>query len=177
MRAVILTAALILAAGARPAQPPEAALDLFLGFTDPKLCKESAAHARFLQSLIEGDANDGFRAGNPVVPNRLKPAFGVVEVKRHDGWWTIGIPVRGSLFGLPLVRIEHALPEGGDPGDVTYSFRAPVDRVERVLRARGFPARANAAVRLGPPDGYDFRMSLHPDPEDAKQSLFGCGYL
>lgn len=152
------------------------ALDSLLGFTDPATCATSEPHTRFLDAMVVGDANEGFRAGRLLVPGALLSAFGPIKVVRHDGWWTVGVAVRGTLFDLPVSRIDHALPEGGDPGDVTYEFAAPVERVEQVLRARGFPARAGKDVTLGPPDGYEHIMSLQAHPDDARLSQFGCGY-
>lgn len=157
-------------------RPDPIALDSLLAFSDPKLCEPTAAHFRFLRSMIGGDANVGFRAGKLVAPARLRAAFDRIKVKRHDGWWTIGVPVRGSLFGLPLAEIVHSLPEGGDAGDETYVFDVPVQRVESVLRARGFPAKSGEDVQLGPPDGMAHLMSLRSDPDDARRTVFTCGY-
>jgi len=144
---------------ARPVGAP--ALDALLGFADPALCRQS-------------DANEGFRAGHVLAPPGLRTAFGDVRVVKHDGWWEIGVPVAGTLFGLPVTRIFQALPEGGDPGGVTYAFVRPVAEVGRVLRDQGFPARAGEDVQLGPPDGYAHTLFLRRGT--ATTSLLSCGY-
>lgn len=183
IKAVAIPLAATLAGCAHPEPPavPGVAsssprLDELLAFADPRLCEPAPAHERFLAGMVAGDANTGFEAGRLLVPTDLKRAFGRIAVRRHDGWWTVGVPVRGTLFGLPLKEVVHALPEGGDPGDVSYIFVAPATLLEQVLRARGFPAKVGEDVQLGPPDGYKHYMTVRPDPDDKARSILSCGY-
>lgn len=165
-----------LAGCAHMEQRGSAGLDEFLAFADPALCEPAPEHARFLSSMIAGDANEGFRPGRLIVPPNLRSAFGPVEVRRHDGWWTIGVAVTGRLYGLPLKEIVHALPEGGDAGDISYVFAAPAPHVEHALHARRFPAEIGEDVSLGPPDGLQHIMSLTADPDNKDRSVLTCGY-
>lgn len=151
-------------------------LDDFLAFSNPAMCESAPEHTRFLRALFAGDANDGFRPGLVLAPEAIRGAFGPIEVKRHDSWWSVTVPASGTLFGLKLRQIAHALPEGGDPGDVTYSFEASLDDVARALRERGFPAKAGASVEMGPPDGYAYELSVTADPDRAGRTHFSCGY-
>ncbi|MES2755689.1 MAG: hypothetical protein V4659_13620 [Pseudomonadota bacterium] len=166
--------------GPRPAQlrpPLTAALDPLLGFSDPAHCRPDAGHARFLAGLIAGDADRGFKPGRVDAPASLAAAFGPVTARRADGYWVIGVATTGTLFGLPLGRIDHALPEGGDAGDVTYRFDVPVAVAAKALAARGFPVKAGAAVPIGVGEtDVEEVMSLLPDPDSPARSLFGCGY-
>ncbi len=151
-------------------------LDELLAFSNPSLCESAPPHSHFLGGMMRGDANEGFRAGHILVPTSFRRAFGRIKVVRHEYWWTVGVPVSGTLFGLKLTRIEQDLPQGGDPGGVTYSFDAPAAEVENALRAAGFPAKGGADVSLGPPEGYDHVMSLTADPSDPGRTHFRCGY-
>jgi len=175
-------AAFLLAGGlagcAHIEQPSEpGGLETFLIFSNPALCQPAPGHERLLSGMIAGDANVGFRRGRLLVPARLREAFGPIQVRKHDGWWTIGAAVTGQIYKLPLKRIVHALPEGGDAGDVSYVFAAPIVHVERLLRAHGFPAEIGKDVPLGPQDGAGFVMSLLPDPENKDHTILTCGSL
>ncbi len=175
---LLLVAALgLLAAGCAHRRPAPAAgpvaLDGLLGFADPARCKPTATHARFLADLVAPDGNGGFRAGKVDAPPELQRAFAPITVRRDQDYWVIGLGVTGTLYGLPLGRIDHALPVGGDPGDVTYRFDAPLATTASTLRTRGFPVEAGTSAPLA---GSDLVMTLVADPNDAKASLFGCGH-
>ena len=129
-----------------------------------------------LGAMVAGDANEGFRAGTVEVPASHASAFGPVYIQRHDGHTVIGVPVRGSLFGLPLVAIEQSLPEGGDPGETHYRFLAAPEAVARALGARGFPVKLGQSVTIGPPDGYEHFIELTADPSLTGHTLLSCGY-
>jgi hypothetical protein len=154
-----------------PAGP--VALDALLGFADPARCKPTPGHARFLADLVAPDGKGGFKAGKVDVPPALARAFAPISVRRDADYWVIGLAVSGTLYGLPLGRIDHALPVGGDPGDVTYRFDAPLAATAATLRTRGFPVKAGNSVPLA---GTDLTMTLVADPKNAKASLFGCGH-
>jgi hypothetical protein len=155
---------------------PPTDLDAFLSFTNPTICEAAPAHDRFIRAMVGGDANAGFRPGRLVVPDRLRSAFGSIRVEQHDGYWTIGLPVSGTMFGLPLRRIVQWSPEGGDPGGVAYHFNVPAEELAGALRARGFPAKVGEAVQLGPPDGYEYTLEVRPDPDQQGGALFSCDY-
>lgn len=173
----ILATLALLVGCTRPPATKGVSLDDVLAFSNPAMCESAPDHARLLSAMIAGDANSGFRPGRIVAPRAVRSAFGTIEVRRHDGFWTVGTPVRAMLFGLPLRRIDHALPEGGDPGDVSYSFEAPIADVERALRSRGFPVEAGKVIAVGPPDGYEFNVSLLRDPDDPRRAILSCGFL
>lgn len=169
--------ALLLAGCAHMTAPAAAQLDELLAFAEPATCEPAADHARLLAALVAGDANDGFRPGEVAAPPALVGAFGRVYARRHEGYWTVGAPVHGLLFGLPLIEIVHALPEGGDAGDVTYVFGAPVGSVEASLRRRGFPVRAGSDVPVGSVDAQQLGIGLRADPANPGRTLLTCGVL
>ncbi len=171
------SALLLVAACAHPiATRHQLALDELLQFTSPTMCELSAPHRHLLDGMIAGDANAGFSPGFIHAPKGMRRLFGPIEVRRHDSYWTVEASVEGTLFGIPLVAIIHSLPEGGDAGDVTYVFDAPIATVESALRARGFPARAGQEVELGSPDLQVPVMALLVDPKSRGRTLLSCYY-
>ncbi|MDQ3144278.1 MAG: hypothetical protein M3Q57_05295 [Pseudomonadota bacterium] len=152
------------------------ALDPLLAFSDPSRCEQSPVHARLLDEMVVGDANEGFRPGRIAAPQPFAQALGPIFIEKHDNFTVVGTPVRGTLFGLPLVRIEQAFPDGGDPGDISYTFETAVIALERELIARGFPAKAGQTVSMGPPDGYDHVIQLMSDPSYRGRAMFTCGF-
>lgn len=169
-------ALLVAGCGPRPATvrpPAPIALDALLGFSDPARCRVTADHARFLAAMVAGDGRGAVRAGRIDAPPALAAAFGPVTARRTDGYWVVGTSVSGTLYGLPLGRIDHALPEGGDAGDVTYRFDVPAAAAATTLRRRGFPVTAG---RSTPIDGGDLVMTLVANPRNPDFSLFGCGH-
>lgn len=173
--ALALAAALSACAHRPSAQTAGIALDELLAFSDPRLCQPSEAHARMLAGMVAGNANEGFRAGRIDASKSHSAAFGKIFVRRFQHYSVVGVPLSGTLFGLPILSIEQALPEGGDPGDVTYRFQAKVESTQRALRARGFPAEAGRAVQMGPPEGYEHVIELLADPKRSDQTLLNCG--
>ena len=153
-----------------------AALDPLLAFSDPSRCEQSLAHTRLLNEMVAGDAEEGFRPGRIVVAQPFGQAFGPIFVDRVGDFTVVGTPVSGTLFGLSLVSIEQAFPDGGDPGDVTYTFETTVTNLEGQLVARGFPAKAGQTVSMGPPDVYDHVIQVLPDPSNRGRAMFLCGY-
>ena len=109
-----------------------------------------------------------------MVPETLRDRFGPITVTRGQGMVEVRTRVRGSLWGLPLTTIIHDIPEGGDPGGLTFAFAAPVDAVERAARAHGLVARAGRDVAMGPPDALMHSIGLHPDEEGG--AALSCGY-
>ena len=178
-RGAILVAIAVLGGCAHTPAPRAAeklALDEVFAFSDATRCEPAPAHALLLQEMVAGDVDVGFRSGRIVAPKPLARAFGAIFVEPHDNYTVVGVPVSGTLFGLPLASIRHSLPEGGDPGDVSYTFDTPVTVLERVLRARGFPAEAGRAITMGPPDGYEHVIELGPDPRHPGRAIVSCGY-
>ena len=152
------------------------ALDESLAFAAPARCEPGPVLAKLLAAMVAGDANAGFRAGRVEVPPAHAGAFGPIYLQQHDGYTVIGVPVRGSLFGLPLVAIEQSLPEGGDSGQTHYRFKSDPKEAERVLAARGFPVKLGESVPIGPPDGQVHFIELLADPHHRGHALLTCGY-
>jgi hypothetical protein len=151
------------------------ALDGFLAFSDPKRCDLTGAHERFFRALWTGNPeNEDVRPGTVVAPKNVRRAFGPVTVRSEGDYRLVEVAVAGTMLDLPLARIIHALPVGGDPGDVIYTFAAPIGKVEEALRAAGFPAKANETVHLESDGAYDHVMYLIPDPKRAGHTIFGC---
>jgi hypothetical protein len=160
------------AASASMARPP---LDAFLAFANPRRCEQAPAHSKFLAAMVIGKGNFRLRPGQIRVPAKLRSAFGDIEMKRTKDWTKVRVPVRGTLFGLPLVEIEQDFPAGGDPPDVSYSFAAPTTVVERAAKRHGFLARAGHLVPLGAEGVYDISVYLASDPDHAGHSILTCG--
>ena len=152
------------------------ALDDVLAFADPARCEPGPAQTKLLAAMVGGDANDGFRAGRLDVPRPHSQAFGAISLERRDHYTVIALPLRGTLFGLPITSIEQSLPEGGDPGEVHYRFASAPETVERVFVSRGFPVKLGSAVQLGPPEVYEHVIELVPDPVRPGHALVTCGY-
>lgn len=150
-------------------------LDSLLGFSKPERCEITEAHERFLRALWQGDTTDrGIRPGKIAAPPALRRAFGPVRVKKDESYWLVMVDVSGELFDLPLVRITQALPDGGDPGDVIYTFAAPMKRAQIKLRAAGIPVKANETVQLETDSAYDHLVYLVPDQDRPELTSFGC---
>jgi len=161
----------------RPGATPRAiALDELLAFAEPSRCEAAPVHTNLLGAMIAGDANVGFRPGRVVAPSPQSSAFGNVYLHPYDAHTVIGVPVRGTVFGLALVAIEQSLPEGGDPGETHYRFKAEPAFVERVLAGRGFPVKLGQTVVIGPPDGYEQFIALTVDQVYPGHTLLSCGY-
>jgi hypothetical protein len=156
--------------------PQPMALDALLAFADPARCEPGPHQAKLLGEMIAGDANAGFRAGRIVLGQPYSRAFGPIRVEPHDGYTAISVSVRGSLFGLPITALVQSLPEGGDPGETHYRFKAAPETVERVLASRGFPVKLGHTVPIGPPDGYEHFIELVADPVHPGHVLLSCGY-
>ncbi len=170
--------AFVLVAGCATTPPGsgKANLDGLLSFTNPALCEPSPTFSAFLSAQVEGDANEGLRAGKVQVPPHYVPAIGRIRVRKEPHYWVVWVPVRGTWLGMPVLAVHQALPEGGDPGDFSIELSAPVSEAERRLKGAGFPARAGEQVTLGPPDGYAHVMTLVSAPGRPGRSMFGCGY-
>jgi hypothetical protein len=151
------------------------ALDELLSFSDPSRCEPSPLHFKLLIGMVSGDANEGFRAGRIDAPPAYRPAFGRIRLEKHDGYTLFDVSVRGTLFDLPLTSIEQSLPNGGDPGSVSYRFRSSPQQAKRVLTARGLPVRLGQSVPMGPPDGYEYVIELLSDPRRPGHVLLSCG--
>ena len=152
------------------------ALDELLAFADPARCEAGPAQSKLLGAMVAGDDSVGFRVGRVEAPESYSKAFGPVYLQTHEHYTVIGVPVRGSLFGLPLAAIERSLPKGGDPGQTDYRFKAAPEVVERVLAARGFPVKLGRTVAVGPPEVYDHFIELIADRAHSGHVLLSCGY-
>ena len=176
MTRLAAAAALLCGCVHQPAAPA-IAFDEPFTFADPARCEPGPALGKLLAAMVAGDANAGFRAGRVAAPASHAGAFGPVYLQRHGGFTVVGVPVHGgSLFGLPLVAVEQSLPEGGDPGQTHYRFRAAPEAAERALVARGFPVKLGQTVPIGPPDGYEHFIELLADPHHPGQALLSCGH-
>lgn len=162
-----------------PRQTAAPEFDALLAFSDPAMCKFSDDAAKLIGGFVGGNGDtlrdDWILPGT--IPAHLRNRFGPIQLSKHDGWLVIRTPTRGNLWGLPLVAIDQVFPEGGDPGSTELVFQAPVETVERVVRARGFVARANQDVAMTEPDALTPTISLHPEADDPRRSYLGCGYL
>lgn len=172
----VMAAAALGGCASLPERAPSPNLDELLSFSDPALCTPSPTLTRFLGRMVEGGADEGFRAGRIEVPPRFASAIGRIRVRREDGYWVVSVRTRGLWLGLPVVAIHQTFPQGGDPGDFQFEMAAPVADAERRLRIAGFPAKANVDVILGEPVGYAHEMTLVTSPERPGHSFFGCGY-
>jgi hypothetical protein len=175
---VILAAMVTLGACAHSPSPGghALALDELLSFANPALCEPSTGQLNVIDAMVAGDAETGFRPGRVRAAPPYSPAFGRVSVTRFEHYTVATVPVRGTLFGLPVVAIEQSLPHGGDPGDTSYRFNAAPELVERVLSARGFPVKLGRTVPVGAPDGYQHFIELIADPTYSGHALLSCGY-
>lgn len=164
----------------QPAPRPQGqALDALLAFADPAICRQTDATARLIEGFVRNDplAMDSDSWIEPgAVPAELRDRFGPITRIKHDEWWTIRTPVRGTLWGLPLTAIEQDFPVGGDAGGTTFEFHASARMVERAARARGLMARAGRSVPMGVPDGLAWEIGLHPDDDDPRRSRLSCGH-
>jgi len=151
-------------------------LDELLAFADPSRCEPGPAHRKLLDAMVAGDSEAGLRPGQIEAAMPYSRAFGRVSVKRFEHYTVAAVPVRGNLFGLPIVAVEQSLPDGGDPGDTSYRFRAAPEFVEGVLAARGFPVKLGRNVAIGPPDGYEHFIELIADRVHAGHTLLSCGH-
>lgn len=151
-------------------------LSALLAFAQPARCEPGEAHARLLGTMVAGDANVGFQAGRIDAASPYARSFAQVYLHPHEGYTVIGVPVQGLLFGLPLVAIEQSLPDGGDPGETHYRFRADPARVQSALTGQGFPPNMQRIVIVGPPDGYEHFIELTADPRIPGHTLLTCGY-
>ena len=175
-----LAAALTLAGCAGPAAAPRprSALDSLIAFSNPAMCEMTPESAALLAGMVRiiPDVNreDWITPGKVRAP--LHDRFGPITMARHEGWRSVTTRTRGTLWGLPLVAIHQAFPEGGDPGSVDFEFAASAEDVERQARARGFVARAGQTVPMGPIDALQPVITLVPAPDRPRHSLLGCGY-
>lgn len=162
-------------AAGRPAAPLPA-LDSLIQFEDPANCRPAPATAELIGMLVHSNldtlSENWITPGT--VPEALRDRFGPITVQRADGMVHVHTAVRGALWGLPLTGITHEIPEGGDPGGVTFTFAAPVAVVERAARARGLVARAGQDVAMGPPDALVHTIGLHADEYGG--AALSCGY-
>jgi len=184
VRAVFATVAIAaLVSGCMPRQSSgPVALDALLSFEDPALCNLSPETARFLQAMVAidpdavVDPDRHLRVGQIAAPAPLIRAFDKVEMTRHDGWTSFVVRTSGTMLGLPLYAIHQTYPEGGDPGEFSFEFAAPVAAVFSTLRKNGFPVEIDKDVSLGEPDGYERFVSLQESPDAPQRSLLTCGY-
>lgn len=180
LRAVAVLSGLLLGSCIAPSPPPGdgPALDDLIAFDDPATCRLAPGSAKLLDGFVRNNLDtlndDWIRPGT--VPAELRDRFGPIEVSRHQGFLLVRTHVRGALWGLPLTAIAHEIPEGGDPGALTFEFAAGPHAVERAARARGFVARANADVAMTEPDALTPTISLHPDAHDPRRAHLSCGY-
>ncbi|MFA9200738.1 MAG: hypothetical protein ACEQR8_06055 [Cypionkella sp.] len=179
-RPVSLLATALALAGCATSVPAVArggpALDEEIVFADPATCRLSPASERLIGGFVRNNldtlSEDWIRPGT--VPAQLQDRLGPIAVIRNEGWLTVRTEARATLWGLPLTAIEHEIPDGGDPGGLTFEFAAPPRAVERAARARGLPARAGKDVPLTPPDALVPTISLHRI--DGGGSALTCGY-
>jgi hypothetical protein len=172
----------LLSGCAAPQMPGPTALDGLLTFEDPSMCRLGTETAQFLQAMVVVDTqavvdpDRHLRLGRIVAPPSLTAHFGRIEMTRHDGWTSFSVRASGTMLGLPLHAIHQTFPEGGDPGDFTFEYAVPASAAFPVLRKGGFPVEINRDVLLGPPDGYEFFISLQDSPDSPNRSLLTCGY-
>jgi hypothetical protein len=184
VRAVLASVVIAaLASGCTPRQSSApGALDPLLSFADPALCTLSPETERFLQAMVVinpdavVDPDRHLRVGQILAPAPFIGAFDKVEKTRHDGWTSFSVRTSGTMLGLPLHAIHQTYPEGGDPGELSFEFAAPVAAVVSTLRANGFPVEIDNDVSLGQPDGYERFVSLQESPDAPQRALLTCGY-
>jgi hypothetical protein len=158
---------------------PGPSLDDVIAFSDPAMCAFTEDTAKLIGDMVRGDphAMDTDRWIEPgAVPANLQDRLGPILRIKHDEWWVIRTPARGTLWGLPLTAIEQDFPVGGDAGGITFEFAASPRTVERAARARGLLARAGKAVPMGVPDGMAYEITLQRAPGNVRRSHLSCGY-
>ena len=178
--APLITAAVLLVSCSGPAaiRVPATELDSLIAFSNPAMCEMTPETAALVAGMFRNNldtlSDSWIQPG--AVPAHLREQLGPITRHKYDGWWTIRTAVRGKLWELPLIAIEQAFPEGGDPGWITFEFQAPVETVERAACERGFIAEAGKAVQMGPPDLMSYEIDLYPAPRDRSRSLLSCRY-
>lgn len=164
-------AASIALAGCATLPDPSVNLDGLLSFANPATCEQSAKLHAFMDAMVLGHSEVGFRPGTIKTSAKLTSAYGPVRIERPRDHTVASISVAGTWLGMRVTKIQQWFPDGGDPGGFGIELDTPVEEARRRLVQAGFPVAGEEAEVI---DDYDYTIHISLTPAKGGGALFAC---
>lgn len=149
----------------------EPSLDAFLSFSAPARCDiDGDAFWEFLGDLVKwSDPATKPMLGKVTLPASIRHLAGSPKAERTEHGLNVGVPIRGTWHGLPVMALEGHYWNGGDPGGFSIVMRAPRAQALTVLNRQGFDLPASGE-RIIDSDGFETTISLSQKGEQVELS-------